>query len=63
MYRNVMAEMKRKGLKQSDLAKVLSLAPSTVNQKLNGKSEFNLKEAAKIKEILGVDTTLEELFA
>ena len=62
MYRNLDAEMKRIGLTRGNLAKEMSLAPSTMSLKLNGKSDITLREAVKIKRILNVDIPLETLF-
>ncbi len=62
MYTNLLAEMRRKGLRQVDVAKCLNISPSTLSQKLKRKSEFDLSEAKKIKEFLGVNMPLEELF-
>lgn len=62
MYRNVKAEMSRKGIILEDLAEALGLTVSTVSQKLNGKYPITLAEAKIIKKRLGVDIPLEELF-
>lgn len=62
MYRNVDAELKRKGMTRSDLAKKLKIAPSTLSLKLSGKSFVTLDEAKRMKEILEVDIPLEILF-
>lgn len=63
MYRNLNAELARKGIKRSDLAKELKVTPSTISQKLNGKTLITLQEAKRIKNVLGVDMELETLFA
>jgi len=63
MYRNLEAEITRKGMTKRELAKMMELAPSTMSQKLNGKAVFTYPEAKKVKEILGVEITLEELFS
>lgn len=62
MFKNVDAELKRKGMTRGDLAVALNVAPSTMSFKLNGKTLITLDEAKKIKEILGVDMPLEVLF-
>lgn len=62
MYRNVKAEMSRKGIILEDLAEALGVTVSTVSQKLNGKYPITLAEAKIIKKRLGVDMPLEELF-
>lgn len=63
MFCNLNAEMARKGISSSYLAKELGITPSTLSMKLNGKSELSLKQAVQIKSILGVDIPLEVLFA
>lgn len=52
--------IKDHGYTQEKMGKVLGLAPSTFNLKINGKNEFTLSECAKIAQALG--TTLDELF-
>lgn len=63
MYRNLAAEMARKGATRRDVAKVLGCSPGTVSLKLRGKAILTLPEAQAIKEFLGVDVPIEELFA
>ena len=63
MYRNLEAEMVRKGITQNQLAELLKLNSSTVSLKMNGKRDFSLNEAMRIKDILNVDIPLEKLFA
>ncbi|MHC1773642.1 MAG: helix-turn-helix transcriptional regulator [Flexilinea sp.] len=63
MYRNLNAELARKGIKRGSLAKELKVTPSTISQKLNGKTLITLQEAKRIKNVLGVDIELETLFA
>ena len=63
MYRNLEAEIVRRGMTQGELAKKMSIAPSTISKKVNGKTPFTLPEAFVIREILGVEITLEELFS
>ena len=62
MYKNVRAEMSRKGIILEDLAEALGVTVSTVSQKLNGKYPITLNEAKIIKKRLGVALPLEELF-
>ncbi len=45
-----------------DLAKEMGIMNSTLSYKINGKSPFLFDEVMEIKEILGVDMPLEELF-
>lgn len=63
MFRNLEAELARSGLNKRDVALKLGCTPSTLSLKLNGKAPLSLLEAAKIKQIIGVDMALEELFA
>ena len=63
MYKNLEAELSRKGLTKTELAKEMGITISTLSLKLSGKSNLTLPEALKIKEILNVNLTIEELFA
>lgn len=66
MYANLKAEMARKNITGKDLAKAMGRSVSTISLKLNGKTRrvgFTFDEASRIKEILGVDMSLDELFA
>lgn len=62
MFRNLSAEMARQGYTIGKLANALGITPGTLSQKLNGKSELTLRQAADIKRILQVDLPLEVLF-
>ena len=62
MYSNLRAEVVRKGLKISDLAKEIGLNNTGMSQRMNGKTKFTFDEAKQIKDALGVDMALEELF-
>ena len=62
MYRNVKAEMARRGITLGMLADQLKFTLATVSNKLNGKQPLTFNEAKQIKSILGVDIPLEELF-
>lgn len=63
MYRNLNAEMARKGITATSLARKLGMTLGTLSLKLKGKSELSLKQAVQIKAILEVDMPLEVLFA
>lgn len=63
MYPNLEAELKRRNLKRSDLAKCIGCTPSTVSLKMLNKGDFTFSEIMKIKKWLGVNMPLEELFA
>lgn len=63
MYKNLEVELSRKGLTKRELAKILGIGGTTLSNKLNGKSIISLPEAMKIRNILGVAMSIEELFA
>ncbi len=62
MYSNVKAELARRNMTVVDLAKLTGIRYQTLNDKLNGKFKLTLDEAKKIKEALGVDIPIEDLF-
>ena len=62
MYYNLEAELKRKNIKRQDLANFLGVALTTVSDKMQGKSDFSLSVALKIKKWLGGNMPVEELF-
>ena len=62
MYPNLRAEMARYRITGAEIAELLGILPSTVSSKINGKTDFTLSEAVKIKEFLHTSLTLEELF-
>ena len=62
MYPNLEAELKRRGVKRSDIADHIGCSISTISEKMQGKSDFSLQAAKKIKSFLGVDLPLEVLF-
>ena len=65
LYPNLRAEMARKGVTATMLADHLGVRINTISDKMTGKIEtgFTFKEARDIKNFLGVDIPLEELFA
>ncbi len=63
-YPNLQAEMDRQKITRTALAEMIGVRRATVIDWLNGRSsEISLSTAIKIKEVLGVDMPLEELFA
>ena len=62
MYPNLEAELKRKNIKRSDIAEHIGCSISTISEKMQGKSDFSLQVAKKIKNFIGVDMPLEILF-
>ncbi len=63
MYLNVKAELARQNLSVVDLSNKTGIRYQTLVEKLNGKYPLTLDEAKKIKAALGVDISMEELFA
>ena len=61
MYRNLLAEMARSGVKQKDLASPAKCNLSTLSRKMNTGS-FTLDEALAIKEAVAPGVPLEVLF-
>jgi DNA-binding XRE family transcriptional regulator len=62
VYRNLEAEMARKGITRKDISSFLNVRYATVVQKLNGKYGFKLDEAFTIKKKFFPDLSLEYLF-
>jgi hypothetical protein len=62
MYRNLVAEMTRQGLRKIDIAQLLNLRYATVLDKINGKSRFFYDEAKAIKDAYFIGLNLEYLF-
>ncbi|MBR4904839.1 MAG: helix-turn-helix domain-containing protein [Selenomonadaceae bacterium] len=56
------AELQKRFITDAKLADVLSLKKAEVARKMKGKHNFSLEQMSKIKEFLGVDIPLEELF-
>ena len=63
MYLNVKAELARQNLSVVDLSNKTGIRYQTLVEKLNGKYPMTLDEAKNIKTALGVDISMEELFA
>ncbi|MFS0822132.1 XRE family transcriptional regulator [Bacillus sp. 1P02SD] len=62
MYRNLLAEMARRGITKKDLAEFLNMRYPTIVDKTNGKSRFYLDEAFKIRNEFFPDCDLLYLF-
>ena len=60
MYNKLKGIMTEKQIKQEELAKILGLSVSTLNFKINGKSDFYISEAKKIAEYF--NCTMEYIF-
>jgi len=48
MFRNLAAELVRKGMRSKDLSLIIGVSPKTVQNKLNGVTEFTLPEIETI---------------
>lgn len=62
MYKNLIKELKDKGISKEDLANLIGKSYKTVNEILNGKSTFNIDEAFMIKSRLFPKLDLNYLF-
>lgn len=62
MYSNVKAELARQNLSIVDLSNKTGIRYQTLVDKINGKYPMTLDEAKKIKQALGVDISIEDLF-
>ena len=62
VYPTLSAEIGRAGITRREIAGRLGITPGSVSRKKKKKIGFMLSEAAKIKEMLGVDMPIEELF-
>jgi len=63
LYKNLKAEMARRGVMVKDIAELLNVRRSTASDKINGKFRFYYDEALKIKKEFFPDLDLEYLFA
>ena len=67
-YPNLKAEIARSGLTYNEILERgkkdgrLDCTISTLSLKINGKAEFTLSESMALKEIIGTDLPLNELF-
>ena len=60
-YMNLIAEMKRVGVTQSQVAESLGMSTSNLNAKLNGRVPFSVPEVVCIREAFMPDATLDYL--
>lgn len=63
MFPNVKAEMARKDMTLMKLSEITCIPIQRLCNKLSGKGKLTFREAVQIKDALGVDVPLEELFA
>lgn len=61
-FPNLEAEMARKRVLKSDLADLLHRTNGVITSRMDGSSEWLVWEIKAIKEYLGTDMTLDELF-
>lgn len=62
MYRNLLAEMARKGISKKDIAVFMKVRYATIVDKVNGKYPFKVDEAFKIKQKFFPELTIDYLF-
>lgn len=62
MYVNLRIELAKKGWNQSKLAEESGINRVNLCKMLNGQRKISLSNAMRIKEALGTDLQLEELF-
>ena len=60
-YLNLIAEMKRVGTTQAQVAEHLDMSTSNLNAKLNGRVPFTVPEVVDIRETFMPDATLDYL--
>ncbi len=63
VYPHLQAELNKQMITRTDLAQMLGVSQTTLSDWMKGRSEPRLSSAIKVKEVLGVDMPLEELFA
>ena len=60
MYSKLKGLLVEENLTQQELAQILKISVSTLNFKINGKSDFSVTEAKMVSNFLG--KTIEEIF-
>lgn len=63
MLSNLASELRRKGISQSAVAKMLNCTDRTLTNKLNGTTEFSFNEAMAVWKNLLPEFNLDYLFA
>lgn len=61
-YSELLGKMRSQKITQEELAKRIHLNPSTLNQKLNNKSEFCQSEIRNILSVLGIPIELTAVY-
>ena len=62
LFPNLRAELARKGMSIPQLADLTGIKTTTLYDKFNGRSAFTLDEAVLIRDALGLDMSIDELF-
>lgn len=61
-YKNLITELNAHNFTYTTLAKLLGLSITSISRKMSGKRNFTLEEMVVIKNLLGSDMSVEELF-
>lgn len=62
-YRILYGKLKEKRMTYADLSGIIGCSESSVKNKMNGKTEFSINEASKIRDSVAPGMTIDELFA
>lgn len=62
MFPNLNAEMARKNISVSMLAKAINVSEQTARRKLNGKAVFDLSECKIVRDLVAPNMGLDDLF-
>lgn len=62
MYPNLRAELARRNMNIPQLAELTGIKTTTLYDKFNGRTAFTLDEAVKIRDVLGLEMSIDELF-
>lgn len=62
MYFNLRNELSSKKIKNEDIAALLNIHVNSVSNKINGKTDFTVSEAFRLRESLFPDVSFEYLF-
>lgn len=63
MYSTLKAEMARKGMTVRSLSRESGIPQATLYDKFHGRSDLTITQAISIREVLGIDMDMQELFA
>ena len=62
LYKNLIAELDARQISYTKLAKLLGLCHQSISHKMRGKQNFTTEQKERIKNLLGVEMSVEELF-